>query len=148
MPTIPSMIHSVSHIRVRYAETDRMDVVYHSNYFVWFETARILMLDQIGIPYLGLEKQGLLIPVLTASADYKIPARFDDRLEIHLFMRIKPRARFHFNYEVRRDGTLLATGTTSHGFMDKNGKGLRPPEEFLAKLEAAWKPEDAQPIEL
>jgi acyl-CoA thioester hydrolase len=134
------MIHTVSHIRVRYAETDRMDVVYHSNYFVWFETARILMLDQIGIPYLSMEQEGLLIPVLTASADYKIPARFDDRLDIHLFMRKKPRARFYFEYAVRRDDTLLATGTTSHGFMDKTGKGLRPPEHFLAKLEEAWKP--------
>jgi acyl-CoA thioester hydrolase len=143
---LPSMIHTISQIRVRYAETDRMDVVYHSNYFVWFETARIRMLDDIGIPYIDLEKEGHLIPVLTASAAYKSPARFDDRLDIHLFMRTKPRARFHFEYEVRRDGSLLATGTTTHGFMDKTGKGLRPPEKFLAKLEDAWQPQDAQPV--
>ena len=142
------MIHTISHIRVRYAETDRMDVVYHSNYLVWFETARILMLDEIGIPYLEIEARGLRLPVLTATAEYKRPARFDDRLEIHLFMREKPRARFRFEYEVRRGDTLLATGTTSHGFMDTNGKGLRPPEEFLAKINAAWQPVDAEPIEL
>lgn len=132
------MIHTVSNIRVRYAETDRMDVVYHSNYFVWFETARILMLDKIGIPYTELEAQGLMIPVLRASADYRLPARFDDRLEIHLYMREKPRARFEFDYEVRRDGELLATGSTTHGFMDTRGKGLRPPTEFMQKLETAW----------
>jgi acyl-CoA thioester hydrolase len=142
------MIHTISHIRVRYAETDRMDVVYHSNYLVWFETARILMLDEIGIPYLEIEARGLRLPVLTATAEYKRPARFDDRLEIHLFMREKPRARFRFEYEVRRGDTLLATGTTSHGFMDTNGKGLRPPEEFLAKINAAWQPVDAEPIQL
>ena len=142
------MIHTISHIRVRYAETDRMDVVYHSNYLVWFETARILMLDEIGIPYLEIEARGLRLPVLTATAEYKRPARFDDRLEIHLFMREKPRARFRFEYEVRRGDTLLATGTTSHGFMDTNGKGLRPPEEFLGKINAAWQPVDAEPIEL
>lgn len=142
------MIHTISHIRVRYAETDRMDVVYHSNYLVWFETARILMLDEIGIPYLEIEARGLRLPVLTATAEYKSPARFDDRLEIHLFMREKPRARFRFEYEVRRGDTLLATGTTSHGFMDTNGKGLRPPEEFLAKINAFWKPADAKPFEL
>ena len=142
------MIHTISHIRVRYAETDRMDVVYHSNYLVWFVTARILMLDEIGIPYLEIEARGLRLPVLTATAEYKRPARFDDRLEIHLFMREKPRARFRFEYEVRRGDTLLATGTTSHGFMDTNGKGLRPPEEFLGKINAAWQPADAKPIEL
>ncbi|MFT5837368.1 MAG: acyl-CoA thioester hydrolase, partial [Candidatus Azotimanducaceae bacterium] len=75
------MIHTISTIRVRYAETDRMDVVYHSNYLIWFETARIQMLDQIGIPYREIEARGLFLPVLTVSAEYKRPARFDDRIE-------------------------------------------------------------------
>ncbi|MGB0792706.1 MAG: acyl-CoA thioesterase [Opitutales bacterium] len=135
------MIHTISKIRVRYAETDRMDVVYHSNYFVWFETARILMLDQIGTPYREIEASGLRIPVLTASADYRSPARFDDQLQVHLYMREKPRARFRFDYEVWRTDALLATGSTTHGFMDENGKGLRPPEAFMAKLDAAWQNE-------
>jgi acyl-CoA thioester hydrolase len=142
------MIHTISQIRVRYAETDRMDVVYHSNYLVWFETARILMLDEIGIPYLEIEASNLRLPVLTASAAYKRPARFDDRLQIHLFMREKPRARFHFDYEVRRGATLLATGKTSHGFMDSNGKALRPPVAFLAKIDAAWKSQSGAAIDL
>ena len=115
------MIHTISHIRVRYAETDRMDVVYHSNYLIWFETARILMLDEIGIPYLELEARDLRLPVLTVSAEYKSPARFDDRLDVHLFMREKPRARFRFDYEVRRGDTLLATGTTSHHAVEATG---------------------------
>lgn len=132
------MIHSISNIRVRYAETDRMDVVYHSNYLIWFETARIAMLDQIGIPYREIEARGLFLPVLTVSAEYKRPARFDDRLEIHLFMKKKPRARMHFEYEVRHEGELLATGRTSHGFMDKTGKGQRPPEDLIKLIEAAW----------
>lgn len=133
------MIHSVSQIRVRYAETDRMDVVYHSNYLIWFETARIQMLDEIGLPYTEIESRGFLLPVLTASAEYKRPARFDDRLEIHLFMRRRLRARMHFDYEVRRGEELLAIGATTHGFMDSKGKGLRPPEDFIQKLDAAWK---------
>lgn len=115
-----------------------MDVVYHSNYLVWFETARIQMLDEIGIPYREVEAEGLLIPVLSATLDYKQPAKFDDRLEIHLFMREKPRARFKFEYEVRRSGTLLTTGTTSHGFMDTAGRGMRPPERFLQLIEQHW----------
>lgn len=132
------MIHTISPIRVRYAETDRMDVVYHSNYLIWFETARILMLDQIGLPYTEIEAQGLRLPVLSVTAEYKRPARFDDRLDVHLYMREKPRARFRFEYEVRRNEELLALGTSTHGFMDPTGKGLRPPEVFLQKLDQAW----------
>jgi acyl-CoA thioester hydrolase len=106
------------------------------------------MLDEIGIPYLEIEANKLRLPVLTATAEYKRPARFDDRLKIHLFLREKPRARFHFDYEVRRGDTLLATGKTSHGFMDSNGKALRPPAAFLAKIDAAWKPEAGAAINL
>jgi acyl-CoA thioester hydrolase len=132
------MIHTLTHIRVRYAETDRMDVVYHSNYLVWFEAARIQMLDEIGIPYREIEARGLFLPVLTVSAEYKSPARFDDRLEVHLYMKQKPRARIHFEYQVLREGELLATGQSSHGFMDEQGKGQRPPEDLLEKIECAW----------
>ena len=129
------MIHTITNIRVRYAETDRMNVVHHRNYLVWFELARIEMLDSIGLPYIEVEKEGLFIPVLGASLEYKMPAFFDDRIEVHLFMREKPRARFHFHYEVCRGGELIATGQTTHGFMDGNGKGLRPPERFLEQVQ-------------
>ncbi len=134
------MIHIISHIRVRYAETDRMGVVHHRNYLVWFEAVRVLMLDEIGIPYREMEARGHYIPVLSANIEYKRPASFDDRLDIHLFMREKPRVRFQMHYEVRREDILLATGTTGHGVIDKNGKALRPPEYFLDKINAAWKP--------
>jgi acyl-CoA thioester hydrolase len=132
------MIHSITKIRVRYAETDRMDVVYHSNYLVWFEAARIQMLDEIGIPYREIEARGLFLPVLTVSATYKRPARFDDRLEVHLYMKQRPRARIHFDYEVLREGELLATGQSSHGFMDREGKGQRPPEDLVAEFDRIW----------
>ena len=133
------MIHTVCAIRVRYVETDRMDVVHHANYLAWFEAARIQMLDEIGSPYREMEARGFMIPVLGASLEYKRPAKFDDRVEVHLFMKEKPRARFRFEYEVRRGETLLATGTSSHGFMSSEGKALRPPEEFLQLIEKAWK---------
>ena len=132
------MIHCISKIRVRYAETDRMDVVYHSNYLVWFETARILMLDEIGMPYSEIEARGLFLPVITVSAEYMSPSRFDDQLEIHLFMKNKPRARMHFDYEVRRGNELLAIGQSSHGFMDRSGKAQRPPEDLVKLIEGAW----------
>lgn len=134
------MIHTTSQIRVRYAETDRMDVVYHSNYLVWFETARIHMLDELGTPYREMEARGIYIPVLSANIEYKRPAFFDDRLQIHISMREKPRARFQLHYEVRRENALLASGATGHGFVNKSGKVLRPPEDFMDKINAAWKP--------
>ncbi|NCG09256.1 MAG: YbgC/FadM family acyl-CoA thioesterase [Verrucomicrobia bacterium] len=125
------MLEFSTEIRVRYAETDRMNVVHHSNYFVWFEAARIHLLDHLGLPYRDLEAAGYFIPVLEAQANYKRPAQFDDRLQIELQLAKLPRARFHFDYTVRCDGTLLTTGYTVHAFMDASGKALRPPEQFM-----------------
>ena len=133
------MIHTIYQTRVRYVETDRMDVVHHSNYLAWFEAARIQMLDEIGLPYKQMEEDGFLIPVLGVELSYKLPAMFDDRLEIHLYMREFGRARFHFDYEVRRGETLLATGKTTHGFMDPAGKPLRPPATFIEQVKEAWR---------
>lgn len=133
------MIHTISKFRIRYVETDRMKVVHHKNYLVWFEAARIEMLDQIDLPYTEVEAAGYFIPVLGANIEYKRPAFFDDRIDVHLYMREKPRARFRFDYEVLRDGELLATGQTTHGFMDEQGKALRPPETFLSRVLNAWK---------
>jgi acyl-CoA thioester hydrolase len=128
------MLEFNTEIRVRYAETDRMNVVYHSNYFVWFEVARIQLLDQLGMPYRELEAAGYFIPVLEAQASYKSPARFDDRLRVELRVSETPRARFRFDYTVWRDETLLTTGHTVHAFMDASGKALRPPEPFLKAI--------------
>lgn len=128
------MLEFNTEIRVRYAETDRMNVVYHSNYFVWFEVARIQLLDQLGMPYRELEAAGYFIPVLEAQASYKSPARFDDRLRVKLRVSKTPRARFRFDYTVWRDETLLTIGHTVHAFMDASGKALRPPEPFLEAI--------------
>jgi len=132
------MISSTFKTRVRYAETDKMGVVHHANYLVWFESARIQMLDELGLPYTEVEAQGCFIPVLGARIDYRRAARFDDRLEIRLSMKERPKARFHFDYEVRRGDEVLAT-TTTHGFMDARGRAIRPPREFLERIEAEWR---------
>lgn len=138
------MIHSIFQTRVRYAETDRMDVVHHSNYLIWFEAARIQMLDEIGLSYKTMEADGFMIPVLAAELNYKKPAFFDDRLDIHLTMTKRPRARFWFDYEVRRGNELLATGQTTHGFMDGHGRGMRPPSVFLDQIHSAWENDTTQ----
>jgi len=76
------MLRASVDIRVRYKETDKMGVVYHSNYFTWFEIARIALLDELGCPYADLEKDGFFLPVLSCDATFHQPAFFDDRLTV------------------------------------------------------------------
>jgi acyl-CoA thioester hydrolase len=132
------MIRSSSQIRVRYAETDTMGVAYHGNYLTWFEVARVELFDALGAPYVGFEKEGYYLPVLSAQANYMKPARFDDRLIVTVMMKQKPRARIYLEYAVECNGQLLATGNTEHGFMDAAGKGMRPPNRFIDLIERAW----------
>ncbi len=132
------MLHSVSHIRVRYAETDQMRFAYHGHYITWFETARIGLFDKLGYPYTEVEAAGLFLPVLSVGAEYRLPARFDDRLEIHVFLRERPRLRITLDYRVERSGELLATGQSSHAFMNDKGQAIRPPAFFTALLDAHW----------
>ena len=127
------MLTASREIRVRYAETDKMGVVYHANYFVWFESARIFLLDEIGLPYRELEESGYLLPVLECTAKFLRPAHFDDRLEVTVSIADLPVARIEATYEVRRGSELLATGRTLHAFVSPGGKILRPPEEFTQK---------------
>lgn len=125
------MITAETQIRVRYAETDAMGVVYHANYLAWFEMARIEMLDKMGIPYKSLEEEGYLLPVLDAQLAYKSPARFDDRLTIEAKITEPPRMKIAIEYAVRRDDTLLCTGKTVHAFLTKNLLPTRPPKRFV-----------------
>lgn len=139
------MIHSVFQTRVRYVETDRMGVVHHSNYLNWFEAARIQMLDEIGLPYQEMESEGYLIPVISAELTYERPSFFDDRLDVHLYLRECPRARFNFDYEVKRADELLARGRTMHGFMSPSGQAVRPPVHFVERIkEVGFASDEAQ----
>ena len=124
------MIESSTQIRVRYVETDQMGIVYHSNYFHWFEIARIHMLDELKIPYIELEKKGYRLPVLDCYAKFIQPALFDDKITIKAKIEDKPLLRIVVTYEVLRGETLLATGKTSHAFVDDKGHAQKPPKEF------------------
>ncbi|MFL2911873.1 MAG: acyl-CoA thioesterase [Opitutales bacterium] len=129
------MLSSSTKIRVRYEETDQMGVVYHAKYFNWFEVARIQLLDEIGIPYKELEKEGYFLPVLSCSAIFKHPAHFDDRLIIKLEISLASLLRLKVAYEVWRKDLMIATGTTEHAFISKDGKVIRPPASFVTLLE-------------
>ena len=136
------MLLSSTEIRVRYAETDMMGVVYHANYFTWFEAARIQLLDDLGLPYRELDKRGYLLPVLECEAKFILPARFDDRLSVQVRIEELPIARIEARYEVKREEDTLAIGRTTHAFMSPDGRIIRPPEGFAGKaLEAFAKSE-------
>ncbi len=118
-----------THLRVRYAETDRMGVVYYANYLVWFEVARTEWLRETGWTYREMELDGVSLPVVEAHAEYRRPARYDDDIRITTRMRVMTPVRVRFDYEVWRPGeeAPLATGHTVHAAVDVNGRPCRLP---------------------
>ncbi len=117
-------------VRVRYAETDQMQVVYHANYFVWFEVGRTDLLRQLGWSYREMEHAGFQLPVIEAHCHYLRPARYDDEIEIRTAGHLVSAARVAFDYEaVRRgDGVTTATGRTVHAVVAADGRPCRLPE--------------------
>jgi acyl-CoA thioester hydrolase len=127
-------------VRVRFAETDAQGVAHNSNYFVWFEVARVDYLGQYAFGYQRLRDEGIESLVLESHARFLQPARFDDRLLVHARCVNVRGARFGFEYVVERDGTTLADGWTAHGVVDATT--LRPTRipswlvEAIARAEA------------
>lgn len=117
----------ISEIRVIYADTDAMGIVYHTNYIKWFEIGRSEMLRQAGYPYAKLEAQGVWLPLAGVNCEYKIPAVYDDLLEIHGWVSELKAATIVISYEIYRKGTgeLLVTGSTKHAVTDPELKPLR-----------------------
>jgi len=116
-------------VRVRYAETDRMGVVYYANYLVWFEVGRTEWLRETGWSYREMERDGVGLPVIEAHCEYRRPARYDDDIEICTKAVPMTAVRIRFDYEVRRvgDEQPLATGHTVHAALDPNGRPCRLP---------------------
>ena len=127
-------------MRVRYAETDQMGVVYHSNYFVWFEVGRVELLRQLGFSYREMEREdGCYIAVVDARCRYKAPARYDDEIVIRTRLKNVRESLVHFGYEAVReaDGTLLAEGETTHIVTDANMRVNPMPEKYMAVFRGA-----------
>jgi acyl-CoA thioester hydrolase len=111
-------------VKVRFAETDAQGVAHNSNYLVWFEVARVSYLEEYAGGYQSLRDQGIESFVLESHVRYRKPAHFDDRLVIRARIGELRGARFRFDYEIERDGEVIADGWTSHGCVD--AKTLRP----------------------
>ena len=121
---------SVSTLRVRYAETDKMGVVYYANYLVWFEVARADLLRSLGWTYREMEIAGISLPVIEAHCQYLRPARYDDEIDVKTEGRMLSPVRMEFEYHVIRktDQTIAAQGKTVHAAVDAAGKPCRLPE--------------------
>ena len=124
-------------VRVRYAETDRMGVVYYANYFVWFEVGRTEWLRDSGWSYREMEADGsVALPVIEAHCDYRQSARYDDVLEIRTRATLLTPVRVRFDYEIVRtsDDVIAATGHTVHAALDAGGRPRRLPERVRMML--------------
>jgi len=120
-------------LRVRYAETDQMGVVYHSNYIIWFEVGRVEMLRQLGFSYRDMETQdGTHIAVAEVRCRFKAPALYDDRILVRTRLLNVRDSLLHFGYEILRDGdaTLLAQGETVHLVVDDEFRRMPLPAKF------------------
>ena len=126
------MLTSTSPLRVRYAETDRMGVVYHANYLVWFEVGRTDLLRGLGWTYREMEESGVMLPVIEAHCEYRRPARYDDEIEVRTTGRLLSPVRLEFTYDVvlARDGTTAVVGMTRHAALGMDGRPCRLPDRI------------------
>jgi acyl-CoA thioester hydrolase len=132
------MFTSETQIRVRYAETDQMGVVYHSNYFPYFESARAESIRQLGFTYADMERMGVIMPVVDVHCRYLRPAKYDDLLTIKTTLKELPvHHKIEFHHDVLNEaGELLAVGKIILYFME--AKGMRKtvmPEHLMKKLQ-------------
>ncbi len=131
------MISSETKIRVRYADTDQMKMVYYAKFFEYFEQGRSDLLRDIGMPYPEIERMGYFLPVIEAHAKYFKPARYDDLIVVRTTLTDIPQVRVRIEYQVRNDasGEVHAEGYTVHGFLNaSSGRPARAPEQFVELL--------------
>lgn len=121
-----------SQVRVRYADTDKMKIVYNGNYLIYFEIGRTELLRACGLPYVELEKAGFQLPVLEAYARYKAPAVYDDLLDIYATYTLERLPTIRIEYVIRRGEEEIVSGYTNHAFVTVEAmKPVRPPKIFF-----------------
>jgi len=115
-------------IRVRYAETDRMGLLHHATYFVYFEMGRTELLRQRGVSYREVEDAGHFLVIIDIGCKYKKPAEYDDVLTLRTTVAKVSHVKIVHNYQVFRDGTLLAEGHSTLACVDRDGKPQALPD--------------------
>ena len=128
---------SLTTIRVRYAETDAMGIVHHAVYPVWMELGRSDLLRTMGQGYSEWEAQGVFMAVAELRVKYRVPARYDELIEIRTWVQEAGRRKVVFGYGVTRDGVRLAEGESVHLVMGADGRSRTLPEAMLALITSA-----------
>lgn len=127
-------------VRVRYAETDQMGVVYHANYLVWMEVARVEFCKHVGVDYREMEADGVVLAVVEAHCRYLYPARFNDEVAIRIRVVESTVKTLKFEYEMRiePDSRRVAQGHTTHLYLSKTDfRPIRLPEKYRAGFQVA-----------
>jgi acyl-CoA thioester hydrolase len=135
----PDALVNVARVRVRYAETDQMGVVYHSNFIIWFEVGRVELLRELGFTYKEMEADGLHLPVAEVKCRYKASAMYDDVVLIRTRMMNLRGFLIHFGYEAVResDGTVLAEGETVHLVVGRDMQKMSLPGKYMVPFRKA-----------
>ena len=126
-------------VRVRYAETDQMGVVYHANYLIWFEVGRVEYIRQLGLDYKSMEREeGCGIAVVDVSVRYKAPARYDDELIVQTRLIAARGVLIRFGYRIVRaeDGVVMCEGETVHVVVGRDMKKRTLPHKYSEMLAA------------
>ena len=141
--------------RVNYYETDKMGITHHSNYIRFMEEARVYFMDQIGWGFAKMEDEGVASPVLAVTCDYRHSTTFSDLIEIEVSLLKLSAVKMQIGYTMSCKGRVVCTGTSTHCFLDKEGRplilqkalpgfydtlsGLRSFEKLKKKIAAGWK---------
>lgn len=134
------MISHTFNTKIYYKDIDQMGIVYYSRYFEFFESARTELLSFIGLAVKNIEENDVFLPVISATCDYKKSAKFEDEISIISSIDDMPTARLVINYKViGRDSSVLAIGSTVHGFIDKKGTPKKPPQVLIQKIKSLIK---------
>ena len=129
-------------LRVRYAETDQMGVVYHANHLIWFEIGRVELMRQMGFSYRDMEREdGLFIAVVEATCRYRAPVHYDEEVTVRTRLKTVRESVIIFNYELVKAGTttLLAEGETTHIVTNSQMKVAALPDRYLTVFRSAIK---------
>jgi len=140
MKSNPHLVLNETRLRVRYAETDQMGVVYHSNHLIWFEVGRVELMRQMGFSYREMEREdGLFIAVAEATCRYRAPVYYDEEVVVRTWLKRVRESVIIFSYELTRPngGTLLAEGETTHVVTDREMKVATLPDRYLSVFSRA-----------
>ncbi|HKK12819.1 MAG TPA: thioesterase family protein [Flavobacteriaceae bacterium] len=124
-------------LRIRYGETDQMGVVYHGNYAQYFEIGRTEWLRNLGITYKQMEEDGIKLPVISLTVNFKRSVGYDDLIKVKTTLKKIPTASIEFDYEILNEmGEIVTTGNTVLAFIDINrNRPTRCPQHILDKLQ-------------